>query len=129
METLELEQHCRIEAAHSLPWHKGKCKRPHGHSYAIEIKLEYSGVRIPLHDFLVDFGDIKNVCEKFDHKNLNEHPSFGEMSTTVENFTEVLTNELHEFLLTHTKFIPRKIVVRIQEGLGSHWATRTTHYT
>jgi len=29
----------RFEAAHTLPWHPGKCSRTHGHSYVLEVQV------------------------------------------------------------------------------------------
>lgn len=53
-----------FEACHCLPNHRGKCRRPHGHSYRLEISL-----RGPLHDapaqsydgMVMDFEDLKSI--------------------------------------------------------------------
>jgi 6-pyruvoyltetrahydropterin/6-carboxytetrahydropterin synthase len=67
----------RFEAAHTLPWHPGKCSRVHGHSYVLE--LEVSG---PLDErgVVMDFAEVDAVVEEHvldgpdgcDHANLNE---------------------------------------------------------
>lgn len=63
-----------FEAAHQLPWHPGKCKRLHGHSYRLEVTVEgplnHQGI-------VVDFADIKAVVDReviarFDHTYLND---------------------------------------------------------
>lgn len=63
-----------FEAAHELPWHPGKCRRLHGHSYRLEVTV--SG---PIGDngVVVDFADIRTVVERevverFDHRYLND---------------------------------------------------------
>jgi 6-pyruvoyltetrahydropterin/6-carboxytetrahydropterin synthase len=64
----------RFEAAHQLPWHEGKCKHLHGHSYRLEVSVEG-----PLneHGIVVDFADLKRVVkaeviDRFDHRYLND---------------------------------------------------------
>ncbi|HEX7167290.1 MAG TPA: 6-carboxytetrahydropterin synthase QueD [Acidimicrobiales bacterium] len=63
-----------FEAAHQLPWHTGKCRRLHGHSYRVEVTVEG-----PLDEngIVVDFADIKDVVERdvitrYDHRYLND---------------------------------------------------------
>lgn len=63
-----------FEAAHHLPWHEGKCRRPHGHSYRLEVCVEG-----PLDErgVVVDFEDLAAVVERevvsrYDHRDLNE---------------------------------------------------------
>jgi 6-pyruvoyltetrahydropterin/6-carboxytetrahydropterin synthase len=71
---------CRVtrsfsfEAAHELPWHAGKCKRLHGHSYRAEVTVEG-----PLDDngVVLDFDDVKRVVQtevvdRYDHQYLND---------------------------------------------------------
>jgi 6-pyruvoyltetrahydropterin/6-carboxytetrahydropterin synthase len=64
----------RFEAAHQLPWHEGRCKHLHGHSYRLEVSVEG-----PLneHGIVVDFADLKQVVtaeviDRFDHRYLND---------------------------------------------------------
>lgn len=63
-----------FEAAHELPWHAGKCKRLHGHSYRFEVTVEG-----PLDDngIVIDFDDVKRVVQaevidRYDHQYLND---------------------------------------------------------
>ena len=63
-----------FEAAHQLPWHEGKCRNLHGHSYRLEVTVEG-----PIGDqgIVVDFADIKRVVERevvdvYDHRYLND---------------------------------------------------------
>lgn len=64
----------RFDAAHHLPGYPGKCARPHGHGYRLEVTV--SG---PVRDdgLVMDFYELKRivegrVIEKLDHRDLNE---------------------------------------------------------
>lgn len=99
----------RFESAHHLPGHHGKCARPHGHSYRLEVTI-----RGPIKEALgesdngmvMDFGDlsqlVKNsVIEHLDHQDLNVVTG---LHTTAENlaywiWSELTTQGLSETLL------------------------------
>ena len=64
----------RFEAAHQLPWHAGKCRYLHGHSYRLEVTV--SGPVGP-QGIVVDFADVAGVVERdvvarYDHCYLND---------------------------------------------------------
>src|SRR6266851_8419713 len=69
----------RFESAHHLPGHRGKCARPHGHSYRLEVTIRGPIKDAPGesdHGMVMDFGDlsqiVKNsVIEHLDHQDLN----------------------------------------------------------
>lgn len=80
----------RFEAAHSLPGHRGKCARLHGHSYVLEVS-----VRGPIKQcagasddgMVMDFDDLtyivkQAVIERLDHQDLNV---VTDIRTTAEN--------------------------------------------
>lgn len=99
----------RFKSAHHLPGHHGKCARPHGHSYRLEVTI-----RGPIKEALgesdngmvMDFGDlsqlVKNsVIEHLDHQDLNVVTG---LHTTAENlaywiWSELTTQGLSETLL------------------------------
>lgn len=63
-----------FEAAHRLPWHDGKCRELHGHSYRLEVTVEGP---IGGRGIVVDFAEIKDVVEReviaaYDHRYLND---------------------------------------------------------
>lgn len=63
-----------FEAAHELPWHQGKCKRLHGHSYRLEVTVEGP---LDANGIVIDFDDVKTVVnrevvDRFDHRHLND---------------------------------------------------------
>jgi 6-pyruvoyltetrahydropterin/6-carboxytetrahydropterin synthase len=63
-----------FEAAHELPWHPGKCRRLHGHSYRLEVTVE-----APLRPdgMVIDFGELRETVDRdiigrYDHRYLND---------------------------------------------------------
>jgi 6-pyruvoyltetrahydropterin/6-carboxytetrahydropterin synthase len=63
-----------FEAAHQLPWHPGKCKRLHGHTYRLEVTVEGP---LDAHGVVLDFADLRavvdaEVIDRFDHRYLND---------------------------------------------------------
>ena len=89
----------RFEAAHHLPGHHGKCARPHGHSYRLEVTLRGPIKKTPGasdHGMVIDFGDlsriVKNaVLERLDHQDLN---AVTELHTTAEHLAHWIWDEL-----------------------------------
>lgn len=79
---MKITRKFKFEAAHRLPFHDGKCRRPHGHSYQMELALE-GPVRPPREGnpqsgFVVDFGVLDEIIKNelidglLDHYDLNE---------------------------------------------------------
>ena len=72
----------KFEAAHQLPYHNGKCQRPHGHSYRLELTFAGSIQPIqadnPQSGFIADFGVLDRIVRNelidpyLDHHNLNQ---------------------------------------------------------
>ncbi len=63
----------RFEAAHHLPGYPGKCERPHGHGYRLEVTVEGP---IRQDGLVMDFYDLKatveeRVIDRLDHRDLN----------------------------------------------------------
>ena len=63
-----------FDAAHQLPWHAGKCRQLHGHTYRLEVSVEG-----PLgdHGIVCDFTELdalvrKEVIDRLDHRFLND---------------------------------------------------------
>jgi 6-pyruvoyltetrahydropterin/6-carboxytetrahydropterin synthase len=63
-----------FEAAHRLPWHTGKCRNLHGHSYRLDVTvagpLDVNGV-------VIDFDQLREIVDRtviaaWDHRDLNE---------------------------------------------------------
>ncbi len=50
------------EAAHRIPWHEGKCKNIHGHSYKMIVELEGA---INERGIVMDFKDLKEIVQPY----------------------------------------------------------------
>jgi 6-pyruvoyltetrahydropterin/6-carboxytetrahydropterin synthase len=53
-----------FEASHHLPNHRGKCRRPHGHSYRLQITLRGPIIEAPGQSddgMVMDFDDLKQI--------------------------------------------------------------------
>ena len=64
-----------FDAAHQLPWHTGRCRNLHGHTYRLEVTVEG-----PIGDdgIVVDFADLdavvrREIIDRYDHTYLNDH--------------------------------------------------------
>lgn len=76
-----------FDASHTLPFHEGKCKRPHGHTYHVEISfaienLDSNGMGV---DFYILKKAFKRVEDLLDHRDLNEIFDVFNLTTTAEN--------------------------------------------
>jgi 6-pyruvoyltetrahydropterin/6-carboxytetrahydropterin synthase len=63
-----------FDAAHQLPWHPGKCRRLHGHTYRLEVSVEGP---IGSQGIVCDFADLdavvrEQIVERYDHTFLND---------------------------------------------------------
>lgn len=63
-----------IDASHVIPGHPGKCARLHGHTYRFEVWAV--GPLPEGASMLVDFYDIKNAIDAWDHTHLNDEVDF-----------------------------------------------------
>ena len=110
---MKITKEFAFESAHTLPWHQGKCKNLHGHSYKLFVTIE--GM-INENGIVMDFGDLKkivneNIVDLMDHKNLNdifENPTCENM---VQDFLGRLKNKITGV---------RSITVRLYETATSY---------
>ena len=64
-----------FDAAHQLPWHSGKCRNLHGHTYRLEVTVEGP---INENGIVIDFDDISSIVKEkilgpYDHQLLNDY--------------------------------------------------------
>lgn len=125
-----------FDAAHRLPLHGGKCSRPHGHTYILEV--DFTG---PVQEgkgkeqgMVLDYYKISEVIkteimDRFDHQDLNQvmKPFFNadpekENCTTAEQmvyiFARIIQSAVDSFFVKVTR-------VRLQETQNS-WAEAHT---
>jgi 6-pyruvoyltetrahydropterin/6-carboxytetrahydropterin synthase len=87
-----------FEAAHWLPRHPGKCRRLHGHSYQVEVKLE--GPVVEETGFVLDYGDLKAMVQPtidlWDHRLLNSFINY----SSAENIAAHLAHMIRAKMFT-----------------------------
>jgi len=112
-----------IQCAHLIEGHP-KCGEMHGHSYKVEVTLEGSLVSTndpdAFNGMLVDFGELKKVIRRYDHKCLNNFISL----PTAEMFTLTLCLEISDYLEKTQNDLVNNITVRVYETSTS-WAEQT----
>jgi 6-pyruvoyltetrahydropterin/6-carboxytetrahydropterin synthase len=86
-----------ICAAHTILNHPGKCARPHGHNYKVEVQA--FGQINPSTGMVVDFYDMKRHIDTVievpcDHRDLNQ--VYPDIITTAENLAVRWLKELHD---------------------------------
>lgn len=102
-----------FEASHHLPGHQGKCRRPHGHSYRLQVSLRGPIIDAPGQSddgMVMDFEDLKQIvtttilehlphsllrdtiqCGGMDHNDLN---ALTGIRTTAENLVHWIWDAL-----------------------------------
>lgn len=96
---LSITKEFKFEAAHQLPYHKGKCARLHGHSYRVQVTV--TGEVIPNElaqsdsGMVMDFYEVSKAMkplieDMLDHRSLNEILP----NPTAENLVLYLVNVL-----------------------------------
>jgi 6-pyruvoyltetrahydropterin/6-carboxytetrahydropterin synthase len=104
MATAEITKRFRFESAHRLEHHKGKCSRPHGHSYILEVSVRGVVRGVTPGDsssgMVMDFDDLSKivrecVIDPYDHQDLNVRVP---VYTTAENMALHFFKRIRMFL-------------------------------
>ena len=107
---LELTKVMEISTGHRLPLHNGGCSNFHGHNYGVKVRLLFypdSHKKIQQVGFVIDFKEIKQIINLYDHKFLmhSEDEYLADMkdmpglvivdySPSVENIVKDYTNQI-----------------------------------
>lgn len=87
-------------AGHHLVRYQGRCERPHGHNYRVDVFV--AGKELNEEGMLVDYEHIKKATDKaldaLDHFDLNELKAFARKNTTTENIAAFLFIRLKRVL-------------------------------
>jgi 6-pyruvoyltetrahydropterin/6-carboxytetrahydropterin synthase len=109
---MQIRKRFRFEAAHTLPYHPGKCARIHGHSYRLEVAIRGPvRKRGPARGMIDDFDRIERivgdrVLDALDHRNLNdfvENPTVENVLLWIWNRLEGALAQLDELVLWETR--------------------------
>ncbi len=107
---MKIAKEFRWEMGHRLPFHKGKCKNLHGHSY--KMMVEFEG-EIDSNGMVLDYYDVKEmiapIIEELDHsfmvykgdvelievlEKLNSKNVIVDFQTTAENICHYFLNRI-----------------------------------
>ena len=93
---LTLHTETVIDSSHYLNDYNGKCANTHGHSWFVEIWIKGEPNQLDNVGILFDFGNVKKIKEKYDHKLINTISPFDEINPTAENLSMNIYDELLE---------------------------------
>lgn len=87
-------------AAHNLINYQGDCENLHGHNWKVEVtvtasELDQAGLAI---DFKVLKKETNALLDELDHKYVNQHHFFQDISPSSENISRFLYHELSKRL-------------------------------
>jgi 6-pyruvoyltetrahydropterin/6-carboxytetrahydropterin synthase len=87
-------------AAHNLINYQGDCENLHGHNWEVEVtvtarELDQAGLAI---DFKVLKRETNALLDELDHKYVNQHHFFQDISPSSENISRYLFHELSKRL-------------------------------
>ncbi len=107
---MKVSKEFRWEMAHRLPFHKGRCKNLHGHTYKaliqFEGELDKNGMLIDFYDIyrivnpVIDELDHSIICDKNDTElveianKINERVVIIDKPTTAENISIYITEKI-----------------------------------
>ncbi len=92
---LTLHTETTIDSCHRLEGYNGKCADLHGHTWKIELWFRGDSNNVDKVGILVDFGIVKELKERLDHKYLND---IIEKNPTAEILTIWIYDDLDEQL-------------------------------
>lgn len=99
-----------FDGAHYIEGHEGKCAVLHGHTWKVCVWVKGDESLCAENGILWDFGNIKKISERYDHKNLNEVMDFNPTA-------ERIVTEIYKTIKTDSpKLLFR---VRVYENIAS----------
>ena len=119
----------RFDAAHILTNHQGMCRNLHGHTYRVDVTVAQQPD--DAQDMVIDFKDMKRVCEKivlarFDHSFIYDESSpvereiaavltKHEMRTVALPFRSTAENLARHFFGMLREMLPGLVSVKVWE--------------
>lgn len=82
---LTLHTETTIDSCHYLRGYDGKCSERHGHTWFVEVWIQGDHTLADTTGILFDFGNIKQIKELYDHKEINGISPFDVTNPTAEN--------------------------------------------
>ena len=78
-----------FDSAHLIKNHPGKCAFLHGHTWKVSVWVRGDSSQTDSKGILWDFGNLKEITDKLDHKNLNDILDM----PTAENIAQLVYSE------------------------------------
>lgn len=105
----DITTEAHFSAAHRLLNYSGPCENLHGHNWLVRATfccsdLDASGIGI---DFKILKSALKEIINRYDHKDLNEVRSLAELSPSSENIARHIYKELKKNLSSSNGTISR----------------------
>ena len=105
-----------FDSSHHIPRHPGKCANTHGHTWTVTLDiLIQAGSMDAFPGILIDFSDakkfLKDICEEYDHKNLNLFFAY----PSAENISSIIATKAARYF-SHPDLTG--IRCHVQEGTG-----------
>ena len=85
-----------FSAGHALRGYKGKCEKPPGHTYRVQVTL--AGPQLDGIGLLIDFTHLKDimraVIKRLDHQFINDLEPFTKVNPSAENMAKYFYDEV-----------------------------------
>ncbi len=110
-------------AAHNLINYQGDCENLHGHNWKVEVivtarELDQAGLAI---DFKVLKRVTNSLLDELDHKYLNQHEYFKDISPSSENISRYLYQELSRRLNNENITVERIVVWESENACAEYY--------
>lgn len=96
MKMYKITAESSFSAAHQLPDHPGKCRNLHGHNWRVQAVV--GAETLDGQGMVVDFAVLKKalgeLCDRFDHRMVNEIAPFDRIPPTAEHFAKLFFDGL-----------------------------------
>ncbi len=125
---LRVSKQYNFAAAHHLPNHKGKCKRPHGHNYLVVVIIRGELIRNARNSqfgMVLDFDKLDQIVDPIidymDHQDLNDE-RFGWSKTQQHPTAEVIASCIGIGIKEH---LPKRVTIYSVEVFETPKASAT----
>lgn len=102
-----------FSAAHQLTnAYDEKCNKSlHGHNWVVEIAIATEKL---VNNMVIDFTKVKDIVNKFDHKNLNE---IMKVEPTAENIAKIIHDDIDKEMDSYS---PQHTIIVVKVWEGEH---------
>jgi len=123
----KLEKTYKFSSAHKLKDTENlvskRCCNVHGHMWQVKIIITTNQLKDTM---VIDFGKLKNIIDKFDHKYLNDIVLFNPTAENLAEYVYTLINEeyIKQFTAKEILKLEYKLKITVEESPGA----KVTYY-